>query len=358
AIILLLLRARNETSGPGVSRSERRSIAVLPFQNLSPDPENAFFADGMTEDILTQLSKIRDLKVISRSSVMRYKGSVKPLQAIASELGVGNVLEGSVRREGSRVRIVGQLIDARTDEHLWAETYDRDLKDVFAIQSEVAQQIARALRATLSPAEKKRIGQSPTQNLEAYDEYLKGRALYNRYRKSDNEAAIERFRRAMALDPALALAYAGLGDAYAQGVQRYGLPQSSLALGFQMSRKAIELDPDLAEGHKALGLAYFVQAGYRESLREDRKAVEISPNLAPAVTNVGFSLWLLGRADGALRWLLRGAELDPRNPIAAVGAGAVYTVLRDAPSGERWLKRGLELQPDLGQAHLFLIFLY
>src|SRR5262249_44880474 len=175
---------------------------------------------------------------------------------------------------------------------------------------------------------------------------------------SDNEAAIERFRRAMALDPALALAYAGLGDAYAQGVQRYGLPQSSLALGFQMSRKAIELDPDLAEGHKALGLAYFVQAGYRESLREDRKAVEINPNLAPAVTNVGFSLWLLGRADEALRWLLRGAELDPRNPIAAVGAGAVYTVLRDAPSGERWLKRGLELQPDLGQAHLFLIFLY
>jgi serine/threonine protein kinase/tetratricopeptide (TPR) repeat protein len=357
-VVIILLRTRNQTSGPAASDSERRSIAVLPFQNLSPDPENAFFADGMTEDILTQLSKIRDLKVISRSSVMRYKGSFKPIKTIASELGVGNVLEGSVRREGNRVRIAGQLIDARTDEHLWAETYDRDLKDVFAIQSEVAQQIAGALRATLSPAEKKRIGQSPTQNLEAYDEYLKGRELYNHYRKSDNEAAIERFRKAMALDPALALAYAGLGDAYAQGVQRYGLPQSSLALSFQMSRKAIDLDPELAEGHKALGLAYFVQAAYRESLREERKAVEVNPNLAPAVANVGFSLWLLGEADEALRWLLRGAELDPRNPIAAAGVGGVYTVLDDASSAERWLKRSLELQPDLNQAHTFLIFLY
>ncbi len=166
-----------KTPGGRVARpgaSDRRSIAVLPFQNLSPDPENAFFADGMTEDILTQLAKIRDLKVISRTSVMRYKGTQKPVREIASELGVATVLEGSVRRAGNQVRIVGQLVDARTDEHLWAETYDRDLKDVFTIQSEVAQQIAAALRATLSPAEKKRIEQRPTQNLAAYDLYLKG----------------------------------------------------------------------------------------------------------------------------------------------------------------------------------------
>ncbi len=184
---LLLWRARSgQAARPGPP--DRKSIAVLPLQNLSPDPENAFFADGMTEDILTQLAKIRDLKVISRTSVMRYKGTQKPVREIASELGVATVLEGSVRRAGNRVRIVGQLVDARTDEHLWAETYDRELKDVFAIQSEVAQQIAGALRATLSPAEKRRIEQSPTRDLAAYDQYLKGRELYYRYR---NRAAVE-----------------------------------------------------------------------------------------------------------------------------------------------------------------------
>ncbi len=216
-VAVLLWRTRGGKSGaPSASAPDRKSVAVLPFQNLSPDPENAFFADGMTEDILTQLSKIRDLKVISRSSVMRYKGTQKPIQTIAAELGVGAVLEGSVRRAGSRVRIVGQLIDARTDEHLWAETYDRELKDVFAIQSEVAQQIAAALRATLSPAEKKRIEQNPTRNLAAYDQYLKGRELYYRYRKADNESALGLFQKALELDPGFALAYAGLGDAYAQ----------------------------------------------------------------------------------------------------------------------------------------------
>jgi len=256
-VAVLLWRARGgQTVRPGASASDRKSVAVLPFQNLSPDPENAFFADGMTEDILTQLSKIRDLKVISRSSVMRYRGTQKPIQTIAAELGVGTVLEGSVRRAGSRVRIVGQLIDARTDEHLWAETYDRDLKDVFAIQSEVAQQIASALRATLSPAEKKRIEQNPTRNLAAYDQYLKGRELYYRYRKTDNESAIELFQKALERDPGFALAYAGLGDAYAQRALRFGFPPSWLESSLQMSRKAITLDSDLAEGYKARGLAY------------------------------------------------------------------------------------------------------
>src|SRR5262249_49426010 len=175
---LLLWRSRgNRPAGPDSSVSARKSIAVLPFQTLSPDPENAYFADGMTEDILTQLAKIRDLKVISRTSVMRYKGTQKSVKEIAAELGVATILEGSVRRAGDRVRVVGQLVDGRTDEHLWAETYDRELKDVFAIQSEVAQRIASALRATLSPEERKRIEQRPTGNLAAYDLYLKGREL-------------------------------------------------------------------------------------------------------------------------------------------------------------------------------------
>ena len=358
AAILLWRTRGGKTVTTSASGTDRKSIAVLPFQNLSPDPENAFFADGMTEDILTQLAKIKNLKVISRSSVMRYKGTQKPIREIASDLGVATVLEGSVRRAGNQVRIVGQLVDARTDEHLWAETYDRDLKDVFAIQSEVAQKIAAALRAALSPAEKKRIEQSPTQNLAAYDLYLKGRELYNHYRKADNEAAIELFQKASELDSSFALAFAGLGDAYAQRVQRFGLPSSWLDSSLEMSRKAIALDPELAEGHKAMGLAYFVKGQQRESLESNRKALKINPNLAPAVANLGYGLLLPGRADEALPWMLRATELDPRSPPAPAGVGACYAMLRDVGRAEHWLKRSIELQPDITQGHVFLIWLY
>ena len=356
---VLLLRTRGGPAvRPGAPASDRKSIAVLPFQNLSPDPENAYFADGMTEDILTQLAKIRDLKVISRTSVMRYKGTQKPVKEIAAELGVATVLEGSVRRAGNQVRIVGQLVDARTDEHLWAETYDRELKDVFAIQSEVAQQIAAALRATLSPTEKRRIEQSPTRNLAAYDLYLKGREFYNHYRKADNEAAIELFQKALELDSGFALAYAGLGDAYGQRVQRFGFPQSTLESSLEMSRKAIALDPELAEGYKALGLTYFAKGAYRESLDAYRRSVQINPNQVAATANIGFALWTLGRPDEALPWLLRGAELDPKSPPGLAGIAGCYAMLGDVGRAERWLKRSLELQPDLNQAHAFLIWLY
>ena len=334
---------------------DRKSIAVLPFQNLSPEPENAFFADGMTEDILTQLAKIRDLKVISRTSVMRYKGTQKPVREIAAELGVATVLEGSVRRAGSQVRIVGQLVDARTDEHLWAETYDRDIKDVFAIQSEVAQQIAGALRATLSPAEKRRIGQAPTQDLVAYNDYLKGRDLYYHYRKAENESAIVFFQRAVAQDSGFALAYAGLGDAYGQRVMRFGFPLADLESSLEMSRKAVALDPELAEGHKALSLSYYARGALRESLVEARRAVELNPNQVTAIVYIGLVLRGLGKFDEALPWLIRTTELDPKNPVYPVSLGTAYDALRDKKQAERWLRRSLELQPDFGQGHAYLI---
>jgi TolB-like protein/Tfp pilus assembly protein PilF len=359
ALAVLLLRTRiGQGLRPGAPASDRKSIAVLPFQNLSPDAENAYFADGMTEDILTQLAKIRDLKVISRTSVMRYRRTQKPVREIAAELGVATVLEGSVRRAGNRVRIVGQLVDARTDEHLWAETYDRDIQDVFAIQSEVAQKIAGSLQAALSPAEKKRIEQSPTGNLAAYDLYLKGRELYGHYRKADNEAAIESFQKALELDSGFALAYAGLGDAYAQRVQRFGFPQSTLESSLEMSRKAIALNSELAEGHKALGLVYFVKGAYRESLAASRRAVDLNPNQAAATSNVGFSLILVGKPDEALPWLLRGAELDPKSPPAVAGVAADYSMLHEFGQAERWLKRSFDLQPDFSQGHVYLIWLY
>ncbi|MEP6770066.1 MAG: protein kinase [Acidobacteriota bacterium] len=343
---------------PQATSSDRRSIAVLPFQNLSPDPENSFFADGMTEDILAQLSKIRNLKVVSRTSVMRYKGTQKPLREIAAELGVAAILEGSVRRAGNRVRIVGQLVDASTDEHLWSETYDRQLEDVFAIQSDVAQRIAASLQATLSPAEKKRIEGRPTENLVAYDLYLKGRESYNRFRKEENEKAIENFQKALKLDPGFAQAYAGLGDCYAQRARRFGFTESWLDASLEASRKAIAIAPELPEGHKALGLAYLVKGANRESLEASRRAVDLSPNHSPAVNNLATVLFALGRLDEALLSSRRAVALDPRNPVSVVLMGMVSDALDETGPAEASFRRALELQPDLAQAHGRLIDFY
>ena len=199
ALVAFLALWLSGVFGPPVP--DEKSIAVLPFDNLSGDPQDEYFSDGLTEDIITQLSKIGSLTVISRSSVMRYKNQDRDLRTIGEELGVTTLLEGSVRRAGDRLRITAQLIEAVTDRHLWAESYDREMKDIFEIQSDVAQQIASALEVQMAPEEKERIEQKPTENLTAYDYYLKGREYYSRYRKQDNENAIELFQRAIELDP-------------------------------------------------------------------------------------------------------------------------------------------------------------
>ncbi len=194
--------------------ADRMSIAVLPLANLSPDPDNEYFSDGLTEDILTQLSKIRRLKVISRTSAMQYKKTSKNVREIGRELSVATILEGGVRKAGNKVRISVQLIDAGTDEHLWAETYDRELADIFAIQSDVARQITDALKAYVSPEERARIEHQPTHNVEAYQAYLKGLFLWNQRSDASVNAGIEQFRRAIELDPRYAPAHVGLADSY------------------------------------------------------------------------------------------------------------------------------------------------
>jgi serine/threonine protein kinase/tetratricopeptide (TPR) repeat protein len=356
---LLWQRMRKpDTRRPPAPVSNRRSIAVLPFQNFSPDPENAFFADGMTEDILAQLAKVRSLKVVSRTSVMRYKGTQKPIREIAADLGVATVLEGSVRRDAGRVRIVAQLVDASTDEHLWSDTYDRQLEDVFAIQSDVAQRIAASLQATLSPAEKKRIEERPTANLLAYDHYLRAREYYNLYTKADNETAIEQFQRALELDPGFALAYAGLGDAYAQRAFRFGFPQTWLDSSLEASRKAIALAPGLPEGHKALGLAYQAKGIYREALESYRRALELAPNHNPAMSNLAAVLNFQGKYDEALRWGEKAFELDPTTATTAVVVASAHAALDDSRQAEAWFHRALRLQPDLAVAHSQLIRFY
>ncbi|MCZ6450865.1 MAG: protein kinase, partial [Deltaproteobacteria bacterium] len=250
---------------------DSKSIAVLPFDNLSPDPENEYFSLGITADIITQLSKISDLRVTSRTSAMRYQDSEKSVREIAQELQVASILEGSVRRVGNQVRITAQLVDAKTDEHLWAETYDREIEDIFAIQSDVAEQIASSLKVELSPEDRARIERKPTENLTAYDYYLKGRDQYYSYSREDNERAIEFFNEALEVDPDYALAHGGLADAYAQRWLWYGFGEEWLDSAIEESNKAVALDPDLAETYQAEGLVQRLlrEARERESPQGD-----------------------------------------------------------------------------------------
>ncbi len=239
-------------SGVAAAADERwKSIAVLPFENLSDDPENAFFAAGIHDDILSQLSKIRDLTVISRTSVMQYAGTEKDMRTIADELGARTSLEGSVRRAGGQVRIVTQLIDAKADAHLWSETYDRELTvaNVFAIQSEIAQRIAQALKAELSPEEKERIASRPTDSPEAYDFYLRGKEYFRRpgLEKENYRIAQQMYERAVELDPQFALAHASLSRVHSL-FYRASFDRSAerLSQAREAAGRALELDPDLS----------------------------------------------------------------------------------------------------------------
>lgn len=330
--------------GPFRFSSETRSIAVLPFQNLGDDHADESFSDGVTEDVITQLARISDLKVISRTSIMAYKNTTKNLPLIGKELGVSFILEGSVRREGDRVRIVGQLIDAARDEHLWADTYDRPLTDILALQGEVAQRIAQDLRARLTPGEKERLKKKAKVDPEAYAFYSRGREYYYRYTAGDNEQASALFRKATQIDPSFAPAWAGLGDAFAMS-WRYGSPGESLDTAVEMSRKALAIDPDLAEGHKALGLALESKGDVAGGLASYMKAVALNPNYAPVVANIGSINAAMGRFDEAVRWLRKSVELQPGSARFISQVGLQYFNLGMDEPARAWLERSLEFQP-------------
>ncbi|HEX8696260.1 MAG TPA: tetratricopeptide repeat protein [Longimicrobium sp.] len=326
-----------------------RAVAVLPFANLSESRENEYFSDGITEDILTNLSRVSGLRVISRTSAMAYRGSNKALRQIGRELGVSHVVEGSVRRAGDRVRITAQLIDARTDEHLWAESYDRELEDVFQIQSEIAQEIARALEVRLTRDERERIAAAPTSNLTAYDYYRQGRQYLDRYTQADIERSVALFERAVALDSGFALAYAWL--ARARMTTWTPTPVDSAAA---LARRAIALDPGLPDGYAALAEWYRRQGRYSLALEQYRRAVALNPSDATATAETGQTYGDMGRLDEAIPWLKRAVSLDPRTvwPYEYIGFG--YALLGKLDEAERWYRRGLELQPDYAFLHVRL----
>jgi serine/threonine protein kinase/tetratricopeptide (TPR) repeat protein len=338
----------------------KRSIAVLPFENLGGAKEDEAFSSGITEDITTQLSKISELDIRSQTSAMKYKKSNLGIKEIGRELNVVHILVGSVRRADGQVRITARLIDTATDQNIWADTFDRDLKEIFAIQSDIAQQIAAALKAKLTPAEKERIEKKPTKDVRAYEYYVKGREYYFRYKKEENEQAIELFKKAIEIDPEYALAHAGLGDASTQKVIRFGFPEVWLETAIGEAQKAISLDPNLAEGYKALGFAYFWGKGWmRKAVETFQKAVEADPNNVLGYASLGESYtYGIGEYDKAFPLIKKAIALSPAWAYPYSNLGLIYYCLDDPVRAEEWFKKSLELQPDLDTAHVVQINFY
>jgi TolB-like protein/Tfp pilus assembly protein PilF len=334
--------------------SLEKSIAVLPFENLSDEKSNAYFAEGIQDEILTRLAKVADLKVISRTSTQRFKSAPSDLREIARQLGVANILEGSVQRTGDQVRVNVQLINAFTDAHLWAEIYDRKLTDIFAVESEIAKTIADTLQAQLSRSEKIAIAKRPTVNAAAYELYLKGRYFWNKRTGDDLKTALDYFIQAVAADPNYAAAYAGQADAallipiYSAGKPEEYFPKAKAA-----ARRAIELDDSSAEGHTALGQLLCVDdLNFRESAREFERAIELNPNYATA--HHWFSNGLLvaqGRFDEAIREARRAVELDPLSLIINADLGSTLIVARRYDEAIAQLRRTLALDNNFAYAH-------
>ncbi len=330
------------------------TIAVLPFKNTGEPGSDDYFSDGITEDILTQLSKIRDLAVIARPTVMTYKGSDKPLREIADELRATVLLDGTIRQADNRVRIVATLVDGSTEQQLWAEKYDRELKDIFAIQSDVAQRIADALRATLLPEEKQRIERPATKSLEAYGFYLRGREYYYRRTADDNERAIELLKKAIAADPAYALAYAGLADAYALRYQNFGFTNEWADSSLVLSHYAVTLDPEIPEPYKSLGLSYYQNERYADAAEAYRKALDLNPSYANVLANLGELLDYSGRADEAVPLILRAITLAPDRGTAYQILGTACSTLELDTIATRFFHKAKELQPTLAGPYVGL----
>jgi TolB-like protein len=339
-------------SPPEISR---QSIAVLPFDNRSARAEDEYFAEGIHDDLLTNLSRIGALKVISRTSVLRYRDTEQPIPEIARELGVATVMEGAVQRSGNQVRINVQLIDAATDEHLWAEIFDRELtaENLFAIQSEISEAIAGALQATLSPAEQQRVNARPTENLAAYDAYLRGRQLMATRNSEKLEEAIEEFRTAVTLDPQFALAWVGLADSFSL-LSGYGSfpAHESVPLQEEALDKALAIDPGLGEAYASMSGVHEFHRRLQEAEAALQKAIELSPNYATAYQWYGLFLnQYPARANEQLALIRKAVELDPVSPIVQLNLGAGYLSIGEVNASRQHYLRLAELHPAFSRTY-------
>jgi serine/threonine protein kinase len=319
------------------------SVAVLPFVNLSPDPENEYFADGVTEDVITHLARIASLRVISRTSVMAFKGRPVTVGAVAASLGVSAVVEGSIRRSQGRVRIVVQLIDARTDQHLWAETYDRDLADVFTIQTEVALAVAQALQARLTTAEEEKVRARPTENLEAYDLYLLGQHHWFKFTPDGADRAGEYFQQAIAHDPGFALAHAGLANYFLMvgGAPLNVMPGAwAVPQAKQAARHALALDPSLGSAYSALAIAQCWFDWDWDAARETaRRGTGCCPNNAMLWSAYVLTHDVVGMHAEAIEGVSRALALDPLSCLILQNAAWVHCHARRYEEAQGYLDR-------------------
>jgi TolB-like protein/DNA-binding winged helix-turn-helix (wHTH) protein/Flp pilus assembly protein TadD len=350
AFALRQLRERSLRRTPSV-RIE--SLAVLPLENLSGDPEQQYFADGMTDELITELAKIHSLRVISRNSIMQYKGKSKPLSQIARELNVDAVVEGTVMRSGDWVRITAQLIEAPKDRHLWAESYERDLHDVLRLQDELARDIANHVEAKLTPTEKTRLAQARPVNPQAYALLLKGWYEWGKRGREGLTKALDYFQQSATLDPNYAPAYAGIAESYGilgnNGIMPANAvyPQAKAA-----ALKALQLDPDLAEAHVALAeVLNEYDWNWAEAEKEYKRAIELDPNDANAHHFYAMSLMWVGRFDEAIREIERARQLDPVAVKINTNVGLVLLCAGQYDRAISEAKKALELEPGEPTAH-------
>ena len=337
------------------TEADKPSIAVLPFNNMSDDPGQEFFSDGITEDIITDLSKVSGLFVVGRNTSFTYKGKSVQLQEVASALGVKFILEGSVRKAGERVRVNAQLIDGGNGGHVWADRYDRDLTDIFAIQDEITQAIVEQLKIKLLPKEKKAIGQAPTVNVEAYTYYLKGRQFLNNSTKVLLRLARQMFVKALELDPNYARAYAGvaLSDARLSNSYRVAIPTEGI---LAMADKAIALDPKLPEAHSSRGVALGVMGRHAEAVASFEQALALDPNSADAHFAYARYLVPTGNLAKALEHFERATALDPDDWLSPLLAEPLLITLGRIAEGDRcgWMgikraEEAMRLHPENGR---------
>ena len=347
---------RHETEMPIL---DPKRVGVLPFTNMSPDPADGYFADGMTEELITSLSGVRQLTVIARTSVMKYKGSQKGASEVGKELNAGTLIEGSVRKAGNRVRITAQLIDASTEGHLWAQNYDRQLEDVFAIQSEIAERVAGELRIRLVDSEKRVIGKRATENTEAYTYFLQGRELLREDSEASVRQALSLFEKAIELDPRFARAYVGVAECYDWFSTSGGEPHDvSLSHVRSSLERAIDLDPDLPEAHAALSTMFFSADDMPGMEAEARRALELNPSLPDPYAMLSELAALKGDPGEMVRQSETAYRLDPIRPRLIWHVGLMYLYAgREEEALELW-KKTEQLAPAFtyrGMAEYYLV---
>ena len=340
--------------------SAEHSVAVLFFENLSRSQEDEYFRDGITEDLITELSKIKQLRVFSRSAVLPFRDKSVSAPEVGLQLGSAYVLEGSVRRAGNRLRINARLVETRSDHSVWAERYDSQLEDVFAIQDEITQGTARALRVMLSETEKRVIAKAPTANVEAYDYYLRGRQFFHQFRRKGFEFARQMFERAIAIDPSYARAYAGIADSCAFLYRYWDSSDTNMEQADVASRKALELDPELAEAHASRGLVVSLKKQHDEAQREFQIAMRLDPKLFEAYYYYARSYYGQGRFAEAVHWFEEACRVRPEDYQAPQLLASAYAGLGRQAEAQAAYRRALqvilkhlELHPDDARAVYF-----